>query len=42
MKEVRIEFENYLKSIIETYTKPTQTVLQNPSNLSDLGNKSRD
>ena len=42
MNEIRKEFEDYLKTLVESYPKATTTVLRNPSSLSDVGAKSRD
>ena len=42
MKEIKIEFENYLKALVETYPKADKTILQDPSSLSGVGANSRD
>ena len=42
MKEIREEFENYLKEVIESFPKATTTIRKNPLSLNKVGNKSRD
>jgi len=42
MEDLKKEFESYLKEIIESYPKATETLRDNPSGIKDVGEKSRD
>ena len=42
MKEIKSEFESFLISLLETYPKSTETILENPSKLKNVGDISRD
>jgi hypothetical protein len=42
MEKIKTEFENYLKGLVESYPTTTNTILQDPSSLNNVGIKSRD
>lgn len=42
MTDIKNEFEAFLKELVETYPKTTDTVNNNPASLNDLGIKSKD
>jgi len=42
VEEIKSEFKNYLSTLVESYPKATETVLENPLRLSDIGVLSRD
>lgn len=41
-KNILNEFETYLKELVEMYPKADTTVLQNPSSINEVGDKSKD
>lgn len=42
MKEIKSEFELFLSNLVESYFKSTETVLENPANLQNVGELTRD